>query len=928
MEEIYAVLGCFALILVLSGPAAFIVALVCLNKVNRLEELIKTSPKRAGEYIPKKEAPEPAYWERKPEPVVGPEPEPVKSIETPVEPQKVSEAETAEPAFAEVTDMTAMLGKYSDMMTSMKKYPETPAVKPVASQSVSLEQLIGTRGILIAGIITVIVGVGFFLKYAYENMWVGPWARVGIVAAGGLLALVVGEVTRRRGYEVVAKGTAALGFAMLYAAVFSAYRVYNLIDATPAFAGAIVVTALAMAYAVALDEILIAFLSLLGGFATPIIVSTGKNLPHHLFGYVLILSCGAMLCALKRRWRAVNVMAFIGTFLLYTLWFEKFVREALPYVKSQVSVIRVAECWLGVFFVVYLILPLLYGFVKQVSANKEDIFLPTTAGMITFYYLWTMLEEFFRTELAICAAVMGVIYLVTAGITLIRCREDKDLRAALGVVGVAFITAALPLYFETYALVIGWTVEAVILLAVGVIYASLLGQLLGFIVTALSILGLYWIPERGEAFTPVFNGIFGTWLFAAAGAFVSHLFYRRKKETEGYSILSEVLFLIAAVVAFVACYFEWESYCKMAFAGQDWGNIFEKGMLCILTVFGIMLTAVGLYYISVLIRVVGILAAGVSILGLFGIFGHTGFYHPVLNTIFGTWMAVGAGVGVGHLLYRYWKEPRGVDYDFWTQWLFIVCAAVLLGGCCLEWHRFWSHQELKDAVLASLTLRGVLCAVSAFVVVLAVRPLSPSGVFCRSAAAVAGAIAGIIAVGWAEELYYRQFGFLINTIFPAQAAPVAAVFIAAILLRRDKGVNPKWYQGLALFGVVLLWGLLSQQVYWYWQCRDQFGPGVADWRFKMNMCLSLLWAGYAAVLLVTGFWKQLAVIRYMALGLFGLLLAKVFIVDMSTVKSVYRFSAFLATGLTLVAVSYLYQFLKKQGFFEKLLASQQQDKEL
>jgi uncharacterized membrane protein len=215
-----------------------------------------------------------------------------------------------------------------------------------------------------------------------------------------------------------------------------------------------------------------------------------------------------------------------------------------------------------------------------------------------------------------------------------------------------------------------------------------------------------------------------------------------------------------------------------------------------------------------------------------------------------------------------------------------------------------------------------------FVLVQIIRPLSPGGGFCRSVAVVAGVVGGLMAVALVDALYYRDFRFVLNAIFPAQAAPAAAVFIAAILLRKDKSLERQWYQGLALFGVVLFWVLLSQQVYWYWSCRNEYGAGVLDWRFKMNMCLSILWAGYAAILLVIGFWKHLAVVRYMALGLFGLLLGKVFIVDMSTVKNVYRIAAFLATGLTLVGVSYLYQFLKKQGFFEKLLAGQQEKKEL
>jgi uncharacterized membrane protein len=386
------------------------------------------------------------------------------------------------------------------------------------------------------------------------------------------------------------------------------------------------------------------------------------------------------------------------------------------------------------------------------------------------------------------------------------------------------------------------------------------------------------------------------------------------------------LFLVAAAVLFVAYRFEWQSYYKIVFAGQDWESIFDKRMLCIVTIFGILLTAVGLFYASVLIRVAGILTAAASVLGLVLILGDSGIYHPLWNSIFGTWLTVGAGVGVGHLLYRYWKEQRGADYDFWSERLFIIAAGVIIAGCCIEWHRYWSHQELADSVVGSLTLRGALYSVSVFSLILLIRPLSPGGAFIRIISICAAGIAGLIAVFGVYVLYYRVFGFLLNTIFPAQAAPVAAVFIAAILLRKDNAVNPKWYQGLALFGVILLWGILSEQVYLYWSCLNEYGSGLIDWKFKANLSLSLLWAGYGTILLIVGFWKQMAVIRYLALGLFGLLLVKVFLVDMSTVKSVYRIAAFLATGLTLVGVSYLYQFLKKQGFFDRLMAGQQQEK--
>ena len=78
--------------------------------------------------------------------------------------------------------------------------------------------------------------------------------------------------------------------------------------------------------------------------------------------------------------------------------------------------------------------------------------------------------------------------------------------------------------------------------------------------------------------------------------------------------------------------------------------------------------------------------------------------------------------------------------------------------------------------------------------------------------------------------------------------------------------------------------------------------------------------------MAVGFWRKSKLLRYIALGLFALLLVKVFIWDTKNVKNVYRIAAFLATGVTLVGVSYLYQFLRKKGFFEAMLGEENIDK--
>ena len=92
------------------------------------------------------------------------------------------------------------------------------------------------------------------------------------------------------------------------------------------------------------------------------------------------------------------------------------------------------------------------------------------------------------------------------------------------------------------------------------------------------------------------------------------------------------------------------------------------------------------------------------------------------------------------------------------------------------------------------------------------------------------------------------------------------------------------------------------------------------------MYISIMWAIYGAALMTVGFWRKIKILRYIALGLFAVLLVKVFILDTKTVKSVYRIAAFLATGVTLVGVSYLYQFVRKKGYFEEMLGEESIDK--
>jgi len=779
MEGFIILLILLAVGCIVCGPVALIISIIALNKI---KEMYRQPLGKVEKPIRKEEVARPAVSEKRVEVTEKEKKRPIEAVGATElkEPKKVGQE---------------LLKIAAERIKDREK-------KVAGRETITLEQRIGTRWILIAGIIAVIFSVGFFLKYAYDSGWIGPRGRVIITVISGLVALAVGEVTRRRGYGIVAKGVTSLGFAILYAAVFSAYRYYELINSVPAFILAILVTAAAMLYAVSLNEIVVALLSLLGGFLTPVIVSTGENLPIPLFIYVLILGVGAMLCAYYRKWRAVNVLAFAGTFLLYIGWFEKFYRPTIRLAEGMPEQMAVALAWLGIFFAVYLVLPILYELVKKVKAQKEDVYLVLANAAVTFYYLWTILFDKYRTPLAFCALVLCAAHLVMMSVVIRRCKDDLNLRLALLVIGLFFLTIAVPLYLKMYAIAMAWAVEGVILVVIGLRYRSIWTQVGGAVALLLSFGELlYRLPMHPGAFDLVFNRAFGTWCFVAGALLVCHIIYRRTSELP--------------------------------------------------------------------------------------------------------------------------EDQRGPI----AQVLYAATTLLLMAAVAMEWYWHCHYKPAESA--ASNFFKGMVIIFTGFPLLLLVRPICPRGMVCRVLAMILAGAGAIFTMVKFSEFYISSFVIFANLDFGIVLVFVAALFAAGWLLSKEleeEQYNRMFATAFALAGIFVLWVLLTEEIYLYWYCRNRFAERIANWKFLSHMYISVMWAVYGAVLMTVGFWWKSKILRYIALGLFALLLVKVFIWDTMEVKKVYRIAAFLATGVTLVGVSYLYQYVRKKGFFEAMLGEESMDK--
>ncbi|OHB55039.1 MAG: hypothetical protein A2Y07_01390 [Planctomycetes bacterium GWF2_50_10] len=785
-----------------------------------------------------------------------------------------------------------------------------------AKEKLSFEVMVGTKWMAIAGAIAMIIGVIAGLKYMYDNAMIGAMGRTIIVACWGLAAIVVGQITRVRGYDIAAKALTALGFALLYSADFAAFGLYELIGAEAALGLAILITAGGVLYAVSLNEVVMAFLAMLGGYLSPVLLSTGENRPNALFGYITILSVGVMLAAVWRKWRSVNILAFVGTAVLYGAWFWKY------YSDGQIAT---AITWLGVFFVIFLTIPIMHELWRGAKARREDVLGILANAIFTFGFLTTMLWDEHRRYLALAAVVLGAAHFAMMGLVHRRSAADTTLKILLGLIGLAFITVAMGLYLKFDALTMAYFAEAFVLTAVAARYRSLATRISSIAVAVLAVVMLLKnLPMHDEAFGFIFNAEFGIWVFGAAAFYACSLIYRSIKDGgEAGRVLAQCYFAAAMMILVGAVCMEWY-----------WNCYFNKHGAMAAAMHGIMAVLAGGAVIAILpkFKAAGQAAFGLSVAGASIAFVLA--FIELLNldrSYFEFWNSyLIAGCITAVLFYVCSLMYRFIDYceiskgrQGLTEAFFAAAMIVLFMALHNEWYEYWSRFGI--AVQTANYLWGLLCGLLVFSVAAIWPRFSPRG-------QVAVLFSGMLLIGamvfsahritdlnWGAQYVYFNTGFL-YAISPAFAAVVVAE-----ILRRRQGLDEKSRRQLAggcyLAIIIFVWIVLTKQMYqfWkYWQYNPRGFEIAGDFNLdKGQMWVSIIWAGYAAAIMTIGLWRKVVLLRYVGFAFITVTVVKVFLYDTRKLEGLYQIASFVMLGAVLIGLSYLYQFLRKKGFFER-----------
>ncbi|WP_347986576.1 DUF2339 domain-containing protein [Methylomonas sp. AM2-LC] len=320
---------------------------------------------------------------------------------------------------------------------------------------VSMEYAIASNWLLRIGVLILVTGIGFFLKYSIDNGLLGEHARVALSVLTGLAMIVAGVRLVGGQYHLFSQGLLGGGIAVLYFSVFAAFSFYHLLGMYPAFALMLLVTCCAATLAIRLDSLLVAIFAIIGGYCTPILLSTGQVNFVGLFSYMLLLGIGTLTINRYKHWHLLNFLSFFFNYVLFFGAMQHY----------QVSHFWQVMPFLIGFFVLYSTMIFLFCVVNQVKSTLLDLLALMINAGIFFVTAYDLIDSAYgQIWVALMTVALSAFYVGHSYYCLLRRVLDKEL--LLSFIGLAafFVTITLPIILSKQWITVSWSLQALVML--------------------------------------------------------------------------------------------------------------------------------------------------------------------------------------------------------------------------------------------------------------------------------------------------------------------------------------------------------------------------------------------------------------------------------------------------------------------------------
>ena len=357
----------------------------------------------------------------------------------------------------------------------------------------SMEFAVASTWLLRLGVVVLVMGIGFFLKYSIDQGWIAPTGRVALAILVGLGLIVGGSRLLGTLYHLLGHGLIGGGIATLYFSIFAAVNFYHLIGVLPAFALMGLVTVAAGVLAVRFDSMLIAVLGIIGGYGTPVMLSGGPANFVGLFSYMLILGCGVLGISLKKNWHLLNYLAFACTYAL----FGASMRQYHP-----------ADFWnvmpfLVGFFVLYSTVLFLFNVVQHTKSTLLELLGLLLNSGIFFAASYVLVRDAYNQR-AVAAVTLGLTAFYAAHVYYFLARKIADRELLLSFMGLAvfFLAVTIPLVLSSAWITVTWSIQALVMLWLADKLKSAFLRQVAFLIYAIVLVrfGFFDLPNQyGQA---------------------------------------------------------------------------------------------------------------------------------------------------------------------------------------------------------------------------------------------------------------------------------------------------------------------------------------------------------------------------------------------------------------------------------------------
>ncbi|MCP4412299.1 MAG: DUF2339 domain-containing protein [Gammaproteobacteria bacterium] len=408
--------------------------------------------------------------------------------------------------------------------------------------------------IVTIGVIILFIGASFLVKYSIDNQLVSIELRLTGLVIGSLAILLVGWRLREKmpGYALIMQGGA---IAIIYLTIFASFKLYNLLPASIVFPLLIAFSALSMFLAAIQNSRALAVTAITGGFASPILASTGAGSHVLLFSYYLILNLAIFGISWFKSWRMLNVIGFAFTFIIGTFW---------GVTRYQSEHFASTEPFLITFFLIYVGISIIFA-IKQKPQLKGYVDGTLVFGVpLVGFGLQGAMVHHIEYGLAWSAFALGFFYLALAKILWTNTnRNFRLLCEAMLALGVIYASLTIPLALDGRWTAASWAIEGVGFVWIGMRQARHLVKAFGLV---LQIAGgaLFSIdyPYSSDALMFLNSEYMGTLIVAISGFFTAYLFSSTDEENKYHAPLTTFYLIWALVWWYLGGFSQIERYLR------------------------------------------------------------------------------------------------------------------------------------------------------------------------------------------------------------------------------------------------------------------------------------------------------------------------------------------------------------------------------